>query len=189
MTRATLVALAILLLPVSATAQDAGDVGISMGYPATIAVVYHASDRIAIRPEFNVAWSSSKNVDGPSAALESSGVTLGVGLSGLFYTSTADNLRTYVSPGVRYSRTHSEIDLSASQTAETTSRSYQIAGSFGAQYSLGTRFSVFGEVGVAYSWMNATVLSGLSLPEALPRENEGNAFGTRTAVGVVFYFK
>lgn len=189
MTRAVVVSLTILLVPVSAAAQDSGDIGVSMGYPGNIAVIYHASDRVAIRPEFNVSWLSSENSEGPSAGLESRGLTLGFGVSGLLYTSKGDSLRTYVSPRFNYSRVHSENELSRSQTAETTSRSYQVAGSFGAAYALGTRFSVFGEAGVQYQWMNATHLPGLSIPGlGAGGEVEGHSFGTRTAVGVVYYF-
>jgi hypothetical protein len=187
MTRAVLVTLAMLVAPVGAAAQESGDVGISMGYPANIAIIYHVSDGIAIRPDFNVSWLSSEDPEDPG--LESSGLTLGFGVSGLFYTSRGDSLRTYVTPRFGYSRTHSDNELSQTQTAETTSSSYQLAGSFGAQYSLGTRFTVFGEAGVQYAWMHATFISGLSTPRFdNSGENDARSFGTRTAVGVVFYF-
>ena len=189
MTRAVLVTtLAILLVPVGAAAQESGDIGVAMGYPANIGVIYHASDRIAIRPEMNFSWQSTEDLDDRSNR-EDTRTSFGFGLSGLFYTSKNDNLRTYLSPRFTYTRSRADIAFSDTQTAETDADSYQLSASFGAQYSLGTKFAVFGEAGVAYSWLEATSFSGLSLPNVGNRDNdEGRAFGTRTAVGVVFYF-
>jgi hypothetical protein len=191
MKRARLVALVLLCFPLHAAAQDSGDAGVSMGYPGAIGVVWHLSDRVAIRPDFNFSWQTSEDTDeGPSQGLESSGTSYGFGFSGLFYTSKSDNLRTYFSPRFSYSRSHSENELSRSQTAETTSNAYQLSGSFGAQYGLGSRFAVFGEAGITYAWMDATHFSGLSNPNFdNTGENEARAVSSRTAVGVILYFK
>jgi hypothetical protein len=188
MTRAVLVILAVLVAPVAAAAQESGDIGIAMGYPANIGVIYHASDRIAIRPEIGFSWQSTEDVDDGSN-LKETRTSLGFGVSALFYTSENNNLRTYMSPRFAYTGSRADIEFSASQTAETNADSYQLSGSFGAQYSVGTKFSIFGEAGIAYSWLEATSFSGLSLPNVGNRDNdEGKAVGTRTAVGVVFYF-
>jgi hypothetical protein len=188
MTRAILVALAILVAPVAAAAQQSGDIGVTTGYPSAIGLLWHASDRIAIRPDLTFSWQSSEDAD-DRAELEDSRTSLGFGISGLFYTSDSDNLRTYLSPRFSYTRSRADIEFSDTQTAETDADSYQISGSFGAQYTLGTRFSIFGEAGIAYSWFDATSISGLDIPRVdNTDEDRGKAFGTRTAVGIVFYF-
>ena len=57
---------AVLVLPVlfvaqsaPALAQDKGDVGISMGYPAAVGVVFHLTDSVALRPEISFTRISS----------------------------------------------------------------------------------------------------------------------------------
>ena len=48
--------LALLLCGVTgAAAQDGGKAGITMGYPASIGILWHAGDRVAIRPEFSIS--------------------------------------------------------------------------------------------------------------------------------------
>ena len=52
----------VLLLAVAdASAQDKGDTGITMGYPASVGFVFHVSDRFAIRPELNLNVSSAES--------------------------------------------------------------------------------------------------------------------------------
>ena len=57
---------AVLVLPVlfvaqsaPALAQDKGDVGISMGYPVSVGVVFHLTDSVALRPEISFTHISS----------------------------------------------------------------------------------------------------------------------------------
>ena len=67
---------------VRADAQEKGQAGITMGYPASIGVLWHLSDRVAIRPEF-----SFTNTDSSSVSLVSAGTqfwSLGTGVSALF---------------------------------------------------------------------------------------------------------
>ena len=35
-----------------AVGQEKGQVGLTVGYPASVGVVWHAVDRVAVRPEF-----------------------------------------------------------------------------------------------------------------------------------------
>jgi uncharacterized protein YigE (DUF2233 family) len=58
---------------------------------------------------------------------------------------------------------------------------------FGAQYSLSRRFAAFGEVGVSYARQSGTSTTTIG---ALTNRitSKGNAFGTRTGVGVILYF-
>lgn len=194
MKRALLTVAVLLCTSVPAAAQESGQVGLAMGYPASIGIIWHASDRVAIRPDFNVTRTSNESNSGFSAGLKTDGWTLGVGLSALFYTSKKDNLRTYFSPRFAYGRTQTNSDPTrvfgaASLSSETRSNSYQYAGSFGAQYSLSRRFSVYAEAGLAYSHGDSTFRSTASFSGVATGKTTITSFGTRTAVGVVFYFK
>ncbi|CAN5884069.1 hypothetical protein BH18ACI5_BH18ACI5_23700 [soil metagenome] len=57
------------------------------------------------------------------------------------------------------------------------------SGSFGVQYWFGSRFSIFGEAGLAYS--SGSVESGSSFSTS---KADSHSFGTRSSVGAVFYF-
>jgi len=94
-----------LSVPAPAYAQDKGDVGLTMGYPNAIGVIYHVSDRFAIRPEITFSTSSGKN-ESPLSTTEGDTVSVGVGVSGIFYLRQWDKLRTYVCP--RYTYNHGE---------------------------------------------------------------------------------
>jgi hypothetical protein len=170
---------AIMVGAARADAQEKGQVGITMGYPAAVGVLWHVSGRVAIRPEF----SFTRNENSSSGIL-SSGTTfwsLGTGVSALFYTPVRDNLRTYVSPRLSYSRTRGDSDITRS-----TSTSYSFAGSFGAQYSLGRRFGVFGEVGFAYGRSEGSTATELLTQTRVTSHSD--SIGTRSGAGVVLYF-
>jgi len=167
-------------LTTAANAQEPSRVGITMGYPASIGVLWHASERVALRPElsFTLTDSSSESLIND----ESNFWSLGTGVSVLFYSPLTDNLRTYVAPRFSYTRTSGD-----STTTESTTDVYSFAGMFGAQYALGRRFAAFGEVGANYSRQNGSVTTTIG---ALTNRisNHGNTFGIRTAVGVILYF-
>lgn len=164
----------------TAGAQETGKVGITMGYPAAIGVLWHLTDRVALRPEFSFTLTDSSSESIVNA--ESNFWSLGTGVSVLFYSALTDNLRTYVAPRFSYSRTSGDTDVTESATDV-----YSVAGMFGAQYSLGRRFAAFGEVGVAYSRQSGSATTSI-VNVTTTISNHGNAFGTRTGVGVVLYF-
>lgn len=164
----------------TARAQEPSRVGITMGYPASIGLLWHVSERAALRPEFSFTLtdSSSESIIND----ESNFWSLGTGVSVLFYSPVTDNLRTYLAPRFSYTRTSGD-----STTTESTTDIYSFAGMFGAQYSLGRRFAAFGEVGLTYSRQNGSVTSTIG-PLTNRISSHGNAFGTRTGVGVILYF-
>jgi hypothetical protein len=176
-----------------ASAQEQGQIGISMGYPGSIGVVWHATDRLAVRPDFLFRWLSS----GLSGSDDSS-TTIGVGIAGIYYLTRSDALRTYVSP--RFAYTHAKasynpvyIQIAPSASAllpptfESKSSTKSFSGSFGAQYALHKRFSVFGEAGIGYS--TADYSSGLELARITIDARGPRSVGTQTAAGVILYFK
>jgi hypothetical protein len=175
----------------AAFAQEGGQVGVTMGYPQSIGLVIHMTDRMAVRPEFNFRHSSNDD----DSFLNSS-TTLGVGIAGLFYLTKLDALRTYGSGRYTYAQTSSTLNprILAAATfpvgrvpdLEATTSTWGVSGSFGAQYALHRRFSIFGEVGVSYSSaeLSASTLLALFTPNV-----EVTTIGTTTAAGVIFYFK
>lgn len=171
---------AVLLVAGTASAQDK-KVGLTMGYPSAFGVLWHVSNKVALRPELSLAGGSSKT-NGSGFSSESDATTIATGISALFYLNTADNLRTYISPRFTYSHATTEQDLSSITTsnAKTTANNTAGQGSFGAQYYVSNRFAVFGELGVSFGHTenssNVTTTKGTAW-----------AWGTRSAVGIVFY--
>src|SRR5262252_8279767 len=164
---------ACLLLPAGASAQDTPRFGIVMGFPAAVGILWNVSDRVALRPMIDWSRSSSEStttISGLPPGIPTittttttniSGWNLGAGVSALFYLTKADALRTYVSPGFSYARGSSTIDTTVTgsrglptplPTGPVTTRSsnYTTFGAFGAQYTLGQRFGIFGELGLSY---------------------------------------
>jgi hypothetical protein len=160
----------------SAAAQEAGQAGITMGYPASIGVMWHVSERVAVRPELSLTVTGSSTSGQGSSDTDS--WVLGTGVSVLFYMRKADSLSTYLAPRFTYTRNESNGFTDAGGT------SYAIAGLFGAQYSLSPRFSVFGEVGLGFSRQESTATTGQT-----DFTSRSHALSTRTGVGVVLYLK
>jgi len=191
----------------SARAQESGHVGITMGYPASIGVIWHVSDRIALRPEVSLQQISGTSTSvitittgfGPGGQTITTSTTtqatsdqwaVGVGASALFYVKQWDALRTYVSPRFQYSRGSSSSQTTVSSSvipiaptsSDFTQTTYLVSGSFGAQYGLGTHFGLYGEVGFSYSHNSS------ESTQAAAGTSDGHTIGTRSGVGVIFYF-
>ncbi len=91
----------------NAVAQERGQFGLTMGYPAAIGVVWHATDRVGIKGEFTFALSSSEFDASPLlSGRETHTDSFGIGIAGLFYVSRNDNVSTYFSPRFAYAKGH-----------------------------------------------------------------------------------
>ena len=179
--RATLAALAgVTLVAVPAYAQEAGQVGLTMGYPASVGLVWHVTDRMAVRPEMSFALGSSET---HSDVFETEGEssTFGTGVATLFSLREWDQVRAYAGPRFTYSRTTSKSESLLDDVTELTATTYDVAGLFGVQYTPHPRFAVFGEVGVGYS-NRETKSDGTALVL------ESRSWGTQTGAGIIFYF-
>jgi hypothetical protein len=161
------------------SAQDASHVGLTTGYPASIGILWHLSERTAVRPEISFSFNSSSSESLVDATTDFS--TFGTGVSMLFFSSLRDNLKLYVAPRFGYSRTSGSTTIT-----ESTTDIYSISGSFGGQYALGHKFALFGEAGVQYNHQRGSLTSSQLLP--IQTKSHGDSIGTRTAVGVVIYF-
>jgi len=155
----------------AASAQEKGQTGLTMGYPASVGLVWQPSGSFALRPEFAFATTSN---DDSFLTSQRHTTSLGVGLSGLFYVGRWESLSTYVSPRFVYSRFSSGPDVGSE------SNTYSLTGSFGTQYAMNRRFGVFGEVGFGYSHGNQE-FSGRSTLTT-------DSWSTRTGIGVLVYF-
>ena len=209
-------ALVLMLGGAKASAQDAGAVGVSMGYPSAVGVMWHVAERFAIRPEVSFSASTNENpitsslsaLGGGSSTTSVSSSTakgVGVGISGLFYIGKWDALRAYVAPRFVYAIDKNTSEFTTERfvvnpgpsfvltpmTVTTTSRrtltGKSASGLFGASYSLHKRFSVFGEAGFGYETLG---LSSTSTPSQEIELGGYNArtWNTRTAAGAIFYF-
>ena len=179
----------------SAAAQQAGDVGVTMGYPGAVGVVWHVTDGIAIRPDVALTRSTSETTTSATGSFGGSGLSststsegwgTTVGLSVLLNVRTIERLRLYLAPRLAYahSTADNETGLTGALTGFTaTTRGVLASGSFGSQYSVHDRFAVFGELGLQYTTQTTTSDFPGSRTEA-----DGTTFGLRSAVGVTFYF-
>ena len=179
-----------------AWAQDE-KVGVTMGYPGAVGVLWQVSDAVAIRPEFSWLHQSSDS-DGDSFAAsstDSSGV--GVAISALVRLRQWGSVRAYVAPRFEASRTRIEstyvLDglfgpgfpgIVTSETTEMTGTSYEGGASIGVQASPAPHFGVFGEVGVMSARSRTTQDSLLSSSST----NRARTVGIRSAVGVILFF-
>jgi hypothetical protein len=192
----------------AARAQDAGKVGLTMGYPSSVGVIWNVSDRVAVRPEIGLSRMTGDatgfDVAGPAPISTNDSTGVGVGISGLIYVGRWDALRAYVSPRFSYARNSASAGTSSSTSfSESLSSSYLTSGSFGAQYSLGRRFGLFGEIGLGYTTTTSSSTSTLttgsvSIVNGIPTtatttrlvtsSSHANSLATRSGVGVIFYF-
>jgi len=203
MTRLMLAVSVVLSAGANAFAQDAGQIGVTLGYPSAVGVIWHVTDNVAVRPEISFSTGSTESptssFSGLSAALgETSSTTVTAGVSGLFYFGEWDKLRAYVSP--RYTYTRLTSDSGSTFSTDTRNSAYTVSGSFGAQYQFHRRFAVFGETGFGYAHTRTSFTSllllpvipvGSNVPAPVSRSEELNShnWSTRTGAGVIFYFK
>jgi hypothetical protein len=167
-----------------ASAQEKGKIGLTMGYPAAVGLLFHVTDKVAIRPEVSFATSSTE-IEGGLITGSSDAFTIGTGVSALFYLQAWDDVRVYVSPRWTYSHGSSSSSFSGLgpiEDSDDSTNTWSLGGSFGAQYGLGKRFGVFGEIGIAYSQ------SRLSDETVIDFATKGSGFGSRAGVGVIVYF-
>ena len=154
-----------------ANAQEKGATGLTLGFPASVGLLWHVTDNVAIRPEFNFSTTSNENSDVWA---------YGVGVSALFYVSNTDHVRTYFSPRFTYTQSNLGIDRLGGDTDLDTS-SFGFIGSFGAQYTPNSRFGIFGEVGLGYTRATADI-------DDFDESSKSHNLSLRTGAGVIFYF-
>jgi hypothetical protein len=165
-----------------AVAQTDRAIGVTMAYPASVGLLWRASENFALRPELSfVHTSTEQDASLPTGGVElsGSGTSLSVGISALFYLAKWDMLRAYVVPRYAYSRSTSESEGPfTGRDLEIRTTGHTGGVSFGAEHALGERFAIFGELGLAYERATTEVTTEL----------RRRSFGTHSGVGVVFFF-
>ena len=172
--------LAALVFAGPAAAQDAGRRGVMLEVPAALGFIWHATDRVALRPEVNLSTSKTSSNSGTSG-FTADGLTWGVAISAPYYMTNRDNVRTYVSPRVSYARSTTDAGIPGA-TLKSTATQLVYSGSFGAQYAPIRRFNVFGETGYSFSSIKNT-------STALSSTSTTSGWSVRSAVGVILYFE
>jgi hypothetical protein len=201
-----LISVSFLVVASAASAQDVGQVGVTMGFPASIGVIWHATDRIAVRPEIGFSRNSTEGT-----LSNTTGDTVNVGASLLYYLRRWDSVRTYVSP--RYSYSHvsnsgssgsTSLSLSGSTStslfsSDSSSGTHTLSASYGVQYMPSPHFAVYGEAGLSFSHANSTSQTSLSASitsvsgivtsaTSPPSLSTVTQWSTRGGVGVTLYF-
>jgi hypothetical protein len=178
-------ALCLLLVPALSHAQERGQVGLTMGFPAAAGLIWHVTDRIAVRPEITFAQVTSKvDVSLPNVSTETRSRQLSYGASLLWYFDASDNVRPYVSPRITYSRitTKDSRPSPPGVDDDDPAGTLAVSGSLGVQYTPSRRFGVFGEVGIARAHTEQT----RRFP-AITVTTSVTSWSTRGAVGVILY--
>jgi hypothetical protein len=165
----------VVCVPAGAGAQDTGKFGITMGFPGSVGVLWHATDSVAIRPSMTFSKSSNEG------AFSLDTWSLGVDVGALLYMKKYDNVRTYLSPRFSYVRTKSSSPPTTFGSLDSTSNGAGGAGTFGAQLDGSRRFSVYGEVGLAVTHRTTDA------PGGVVTSSKGTTWGTVAGVGIVFY--
>jgi hypothetical protein len=189
-----------------AAAQDTARVGVAMGYPSSLGVIWQISNRIAVRPQVSFSHNTSETeqilggilgtVISGNSRTEIHASTIGVDLSALFYVGTWDNVRAYVSPAYTYSHTSSEFEsaagplLGSSLPVATSIKEsldgHGFRGTVGVQFTPHRRFAVYGETGFEYRRSESNEDGGLS--SLLGTVTKNHTIGSRSGVGVILYF-
>jgi hypothetical protein len=197
----------------AATAQEK-TVGLVVGYPADVGVLWQTAERVALRADlgFNLSGFESSSAFGfTSASLTPSMVTTTsktatatFGLSALVTLRNQDNLRLYLAPGgaiqlVRHS-VETEFEggslpaatFPAEGEASDTTRGHQFQLMFGGQYRLRDRVAIFGETGLVYQTSSfpqiGTSLSIGGATTRAERDSRSTNVGVRGLAGLVLFF-
>jgi len=191
------VAFAILLYCAPSNAQDRGRLGLTVAYPASVGLLWPVSKTVALRPEVSGSLRSSETKQTSESGEVSpygSGDSraLAVGLSGLFYVREWEALRPYLAPRFAYSRSiTTSVASNLTRESESVTSDYLVAGSFGLQYSLGRRFTIFAEVGVGYDRVNSSTrayLPGTGVTVGSVTDATSWTIGPKSGIGAIFHF-
>jgi hypothetical protein len=189
--------LLVLFSATRATAQERDRFGLVMGHPASVGVIVPVATWLSLRPDVSVLRVSTKSptvrlingtvVDVSDSTFITWNVTVGV--SALFYVGRWDNLRTYVSPRFAFLKTAQSSTVPETLEMSSGQIGYLTSGSFGARYTLGLHFGVFGEVGLNHTYLTAETSSHLSgLPPQLDPKQRLHFLETRSVAGVIVSF-
>jgi hypothetical protein len=159
------------VLPTAASAQDAPKAGLVITSSSSVGILWHASERVALRPEIGYTQARVTNSE---IDAESNQRNVAAGFSLLFYTGPREDVRFYWSPRYVYSRSSSNSSSFVGDS-ESVLTTHTVSLSVGAQYDAHERFGVFGELG---GFLNRST----------PGANANHNWGIRAVVGAIVTF-
>ena len=163
-------------LPATAAAQEKDKMAVTFAHPSAVGLLWHTSETVAVRPD--LTFSTSETDTGMGKTMSKN---LGVGISLLLYMKKWDQVSAYFSPRYGLARATGTSQSISGNEVKSSLTSHALSGSFGVQAWIGTRFSAFGEAGLTYT-------SSTSDSAFLEIDTKTTSFGTRSGVGVAFYF-
>jgi len=110
-----------------ASAQDDRSVGLTIGYPTAVGVIWQVVDRVAIRTDtfFSSSWTDADSANAGDefsrllgTTASTSGRNFGVGVSVLVTIAKWERLRAYLAPRAAYGRSTSESEISISTSLQ-----------------------------------------------------------------------
>lgn len=174
-------------LAVPAAAQPTRTLGVTMGYPAGIGVLWHVTDGLALRPDVSLSRGTTETTSsslGGQSTNSQTDWTVSTGLSALFTLRDVDGLRVYAVPRLAYVRAETSNDGSAGLGGiESSTDGISASGAVGVQYGLGDRVALYGEAGVQY--LRQSFESGFGTATSKATLSQ---VGVRSAIGLVVYF-
>jgi hypothetical protein len=182
---AALSVLALVGTATSASAQEAGDVGLAVGSDGSVGIIWHATNAIAVLPAIQFRHVSieteglvSGNEDSTSALLFEVTVPL--------YLKKRDSLYVFVAPRISHSFQSEDDELPASLSVDRSN--IQVAGLVGLQYAISERFSVVGTTGIAWGHSSSEYQAAVGLGTSATIKSTLNTTGSTSRLGVVVYF-
>jgi hypothetical protein len=165
-----------------AAAQDAGQVGLTVGSDGSVGVIWHATTGIAVQPAIQFR-STSIDIDagGVLPDGDDSAHALLLEVTAPLYVARWDSLRGFVAP--RIAHTFESGDESGRDRSNM-----QVAGLFGLQYALSDRFHIVGTTGV--SWARTSTEQSVinTLGPIRLFETTTTTVGSTSRLGLIVYF-
>ena len=145
-----------------------------------IGVIWNINDRVAILPGFSIShgWSSfSSNSSNTDTSLQ-----LNAALR--FYIQEWKGLEFYLSPKYSYGWGKSEL-RSDIITLNGKNHSHRVSGSWGLQYPISNRLSIFGDIGIEYARNSISTAATISSSTS----SKSNLVGTVGTWGLILFLK
>ena len=167
-----------------ALAQEVRSLGLTIGYPASVGVLWQVSSRLGLRPELALDFSTTETaVDLPFSGTITTSTDsweAGVGISALILVRRWDATSFYITP--RYVFTTGDSTTTRDPpdprvvTADGPRRTiHAYSGSVGFHQAIGTRFGIFGELGLRHQRFHGQAI-------------EASGTGISSGAGIVFMF-
>jgi len=157
-----------------------GKVGLT--FPTT-GIIWHVSDRVAVLPNAGYSYSW-----GDTAYGSSTGWTLGAGVSLRVYAWEWKGLHLFLSPKYSYGRNSGTSDYAPPTGSPSTStsigNSHLISGTWGLQYPISERISIYGDYGLAYSRATSS-----QMPDSVSGDAHSSSIRTGGSWGLILYLK